>query len=170
LLPTEAQEITIVPRQAPRVAFAALALTTILCGCTIRLISEYDPETDRGVSALQSEVTAQLATLEQLGAGPGGQPVSPDCKFENFKETYAQLAAQAHVLKVRNEVRDKNELTTTQLGLLEKNLGEQLVSLHRDADGQCMTRGTVLAARETLDQLFRAILKLEIAKQKFRGG
>ena len=156
--------------RAAKVALAALALTTFLGGCTIRLISEYDPETDQGVSALQSEVTAQLAILEQLGAGPGGQPVSPACKFENFKDSYTQFAAQAHVLKVRNEVRDKNELTTTQLELLEKNLGEQLVALHREADGQCMTRGTVIAARETLDQMFRAILKLEIAKQKYRGG
>ena len=148
---------------------AALALTTLLGGCAVQLISDYDPETDQGISALQSEVTAQLAILEQLGAAPGG-PKSPECKFENFKDSYAQFAAQAHVLKVRNEARFKNELTTTQIELLEKNLGEQLVALHRDAEGQCMTSGTVIAARATLDQLFRAILKLEIAKQKVRQG
>ena len=156
-------------RAATATTLAAFALTTLLSGCAVQLISEYDAETDQGVSSLQSEVTAQLAILEQLGAAPGG-PKSPECKFENFKDSYTQFAAQAHVLLVRNQVRDKNQQTITQLELLEKNLGEGLVTTHRDADGQCMTRGTVIVARETLDQLFRAILKLEIAKKQVRGG
>ena len=149
---------------------AVLLSAVILSGCTLRLISDYDPETDRGVSSLQADVTTHLARLDRLSGGPGGRPQSPQCRFENFADVYAGFAARAHVLKVRNEVRDKNQLTTTQLGLLEQNLGEGLVATHRDADGGCLTHGAILAAREIMDQMFRAILKLELAKQQFRGG
>jgi hypothetical protein len=152
-------------------------LSILLCtaallsgGCAIQLVSEYDPETDQGVSELQADVTAHFAKLDRLSMGPNGQPSSPACKFDNFGDTYAQFAARAHVLKIRNEVRVKNELTTAQLGLLEQNLGEGLVATHRDADGGCMTHGAILAAREIMDQMFRAILKLELAKKQFRGG
>jgi hypothetical protein len=149
---------------------SALIASALLAGCAVQFVSQYDPETDEGVSALHSELTAHFATLNQLAVGPNGQPMSPACKFENFRETYAQLAAQAHVLKVRNEVRDQNELTVAQLGLLEQNLGELLPATHRDGDGGCMTQGAILVARETMDQMFRAILKLELAKKQFRGG
>lgn len=142
----------------------------LLGGCAIQLVSEYDEGTDEGVSELQADVTAHFAKLDRLSAGPTGQPVSPACKFENFADAYAQFAARAHVLKIRNEVRVKNELTTTQLGLLEQNLGEGLVATHRDAGGGCMTHGAILAAREIMDQMFRAILKLELSKKQFRGG
>lgn len=148
----------------------AVLLSLLLAGCAVQFVSDYDPETDQGVSALQSEVTAHFATLGQLATGPNGRPLSPDCKFENFRAVYAQFAAQAHVLKVRNEVRDKNELTIAQLGLLEQNLGELLPAAHRDGDGACMSSGAVLVARETMDQAFRAILKLELAKKQMRGG
>jgi hypothetical protein len=73
------------------------------------------------------------------------------------------------VLKVRNEVRDKNALTIAQLGLLEQNLAELLPAAHRDGDGGCMTRGAILVAQETMDQTFRAILKLELGKKQMRG-
>jgi hypothetical protein len=149
---------------------AVLTACALLTGCQVRFVSEYDLDTDEGVSALQADVTAHFATLEQLAVGPNGQPISPACKFENFREVYAQFSAQAHVLKVRNEVRDKNELTVAQLGLLEQNLADLLPATHRDGDGACMTRGAVTVARATMDQLFRAILKLELGKKYFRGG
>lgn len=146
------------------------AVCGVLPGCAVQMVSSYDPETDHGVSQLHAEVTELLANLDLLAAGPNGRPISPDCKFENFRHDYSQLAAKAHVLKIRNEIREKNELTTTQLGLLEQNLGELLPTTHREADGGCMTRGAVLVARESMDQMFRAILKLELAKKQFRGG
>lgn len=149
---------------------ALLFATALLAACQVRFISEYDEATDLGVSALQGEVTAQLATLDQLASGPDGRPVTPACKFENFKDAYAQFAAQAHVLLVRNQIREKNQPTTDQLKLLEQNLAEGLPTVHREADGGCMSRGAVTVARETLDQTFRSILKLEIAKKQFRGG
>lgn len=150
--------------------FVAGAAAMLLAGCAVSLVSDYDPETDQGVSALQYEVTEHLTTLDLLAAGPNGRPVTPDCKYENFAAVYAQFAARAHVLKVRSEVRPKNELTTTQLGLLEQNLGEGLATTHREADGGCLSHGAIVVARETMDQMFRAILKLELAKKQFRGG
>lgn len=152
-----------------RAIVTALLASALLAGCQVRFVSEYDADTDEAVSALHAEVTAHFASLEQLAAGPNGQPVSPACKYENFRETYAQLAAQAHVLTVRNEVRDKNELTVAQLGLLEQNL-ELLPATHRDGEGGCMTKGAITVARATMDQIFRAILKLELGKKYFRGG
>lgn len=146
----------------------ALASALLLAGCT--MLSDYDAETDRGVSDLQTQVASHLATLEQLAEGPDGNPVSPACRFDNFKDTYVQLAAKVHVLAVRNEARDKNELTTQQLSLLSSTLSEGLVAVHREADGQCMSKGAVVAARQILDQNFRAILKLELAKKQYRGG
>lgn len=154
-------------RSVRQIAFA-FAIYMLLAGCTF--LSEYDPETDQGVSALQSEVASHLAKLELLADGPDGRPVSPACRFENFKDTYADLAAKAHVLAVRNEARDKNELTTQQLALLSNSISNGLVTVHRDADGQCLSMGAIVAARQTLDQNFRAILKLELAKKQSRGG
>jgi hypothetical protein len=150
-----------------RLAVTALSAAALLGACT--LISDYDERTDEGVNELQTEVATHLAVLEQLAAGPNGKPVSPECKFANFQDTYAQLIAHAHVLTVRNEARAKNELTTQQLTLLTKSLGDGLVAVHRDADGQCMSEGAIIIAQQILDQNFRAILKLELAKKEYRA-
>jgi pyruvate/2-oxoacid:ferredoxin oxidoreductase beta subunit len=160
---------TKIVRRAMQTALG-FALVALLSACTIRLISEYDAETDKGVTQLQSAVATHLATLAQLSKGLDGAPVKPACQYENFGNTYAQLAAQARVLVVRNEVRIKNEQTTQQLKSLTETLEKELPELHRSVPDRCMTQGTVEAARTIVEQHFRAILKLELAKKIYRGA
>lgn len=149
---------------------AVLFVAVWLAGCQVTLVSEYDADTDQAVTALQSGVAKHLATLEQLATATAGAPKHPDCEFARYADAYAGFAAQAHVLVVRNEARPKNDLTVQQLRLLSDSLTNALPVLHQTADGGCMTAGAVVAARETLDQNFRAILKLELAKKSYRGG
>ena len=138
-------------------------------GCAIRLVSEYDEATDRGVTQLQSDVAAQLTQLKDLIDPQTRKPKHPDCEFDKFSGAYSRLAASAHVLVVRNEARQKNTLTTEQLKLLESSIGEELVTVHRESDDKCMNAGAIQVVSDALDQNFRAILKLELAKKLYRG-
>jgi hypothetical protein len=144
------------------------ALLTV-AGCTTRLISEYDEATDQAVTQLQAHVASHLATLNQLVDPETAKPKHPDCEFDRFTSTYAQLSADVHVLVVRNEARQKNALTTAQLKVLEDSISSALVTLHRDSDDKCMDAGTIVVAGQMLDQNFGAILKLELAKKLYRG-
>jgi hypothetical protein len=115
-------------------------------------------------------MASHLAKLEQLANGPGGKPTVPACQFDNFSDAYAQFSARAHVLTVRNEARSKNEPTTEQLRSLEESIGQLLVAVHRAGNDQCMSSGAIAASTSALDQHFRAILKLELAKKIYRGA
>jgi len=157
-------------KRSTALAAVAACVVFVLAGCTIRLISEYDETTDAAVTQLQTDVAEHLAVLKGFTDPETGKPSHPKCEFKNFGDTYAQLAAKAHVLVVRNESRPKNGLTTDQLKLLEQSIGEHLVGFHRDADGECLTAGAIDTAGEALDQNFRAILKLELAKKQYREG
>ena len=150
------------------VVTGVVCIAAMLGGCAVALVSAYDAETDQGVTALQTGIARHLATLEQLATADQGNPKHPDCEYARYVETYAEFSADAHVLIVRNEARPKNELTVQQLQSLADSLAQGLPVVHQTATGGCMTAGAVAAARETLDQNFRAILKLELAKKSYR--
>ena len=147
-----------------------LGIVLAASGCTVRLMSEYDAETDQAITALQSDVALHLARLVALSKGPDDKAQHPACEFANFTDLYRQFAARAHVIDVRNSARRKNNLTTQQIEGLYESLATELPTLHREATGSCLTAGAITAAEASLDQHFRAILKLELAKKTYRAA
>ena len=130
-----------------------LALATVLPACsTVVLMSPYDEQTDVGVTSLQKKVDG---ALEQLGKAP-----LPD--YGSLQPTYAEINGDLAVLVSRNTLREKNTLTLGQLG----NLSKELKILEDQHAAGSLKSVMVGPMRDSLDQTFRAILKLEISKKE----
>ena len=138
--------------QQSRPARTFVLAFTLLLGCTVRWISTYDETTDKDVTALQHKVAALLTSLDTPNPVP----------YEKAAAQYAGIYNDLRALIIRNEARDKNELTTQQLRLLDSNI-QTLEKLHMAPD---FKRELVPPARASIDQIFRAILKLELAKKE----
>ena len=139
-------------RNGWHLAYGASAILILSLACTVRWISTYDETTDKGVTALEQKV-------DELFSLVGANPPASHAKVE---PQYQSIYRDLQLLIVRNEARDKNELTTQQLRLLDSNL-RTFEKLHADKD---FTRELVPPAKATIDQIFRAILKLELAKKE----
>jgi len=130
--------------------FAAYALAG---GCShVQLISSYDETTDREVTALHKAVSQLLDDLDA--------PKTP--AYTSMSRRYAALGSDLRSLQFRNEARPRNALTIEQLQLLRANL-DKLEQVHKEG---LLVQDMVPIQRSTLDQTFRAILKLELAKKE----
>jgi len=144
----------------------ALAFAVVLVGCQFTFISPYDQQTDIGVTALQKEVDGLLDQLTQ----------TPVPSYASLQATYVDIHSQLNSLYSRNQLREKNSQTVAQLAALAKEI-DDLEGLH--GKGQIIpamvakpTPNNVDGgpARASLDQTFRAILKLEITKKETAGA
>jgi hypothetical protein len=138
--------------QQSRSARALILSLTLVVGCTVRWISTYDETTDKDVTALEHKVDALFTSLD----------VPIPITHEKAAAQYTSIYSDLHTLIVRNEARDKNELTTQQLRLLDSNI-QTFEKLHMAPD---FKRELVSPAKASIDQIFRAILKLELAKRE----
>lgn len=136
---------------------AVAAVLLLLSACSPRLISDYDETTDRSVTELQRMVESFLTTLER-------DPTPPACEYARQRQFYHDASVAISALALRNEIRTHNEITNAQIGLLKKSL-DALERLHQTS---CLSPLQVQLVRDGFNQSFRAILKLELAKQ--RGG
>jgi hypothetical protein len=152
-----------------------------LCACRALFVSEYDPTTDRGVTALHQEIDAHLAWLEQLAAEPPElESLEQDCDPAVFAESQRDLNTRVRSLILRNEARARNERTVAQLRALQASLAtlrQQQQERYAPTDpgrtiaqpgDRCLGTGQIEANRQILEQHVRAILKLELAKRDFR--
>lgn len=153
-------------------SLAAVVLVCVLAGCRVALVSDYDATTDQWITELHQAIDAHLSTLESLGKlqdSSSGQQCQPD----RFTDTYNSINARMRSLILRNEVRAKNTQTVEQLKLLQstiQKLQQQQITRYADDAGQrCMSLEQVRVNREILEQLIRAVLKLELSKRDFRG-
>lgn len=136
-----------------RFPFSALVLlTAIFAGCTVTFISSYDEATDKGITALQKSVGGLTSQLDQA-------PV-PD--YKGLAGSYNAIRGDLSSLHLRNEARPKNTLTVKQLDELKAIL-DKLEELHKEGK---LNQAMVEPTRETLNQTFRALLKLELAKKE----
>ncbi len=150
--------------------FGGLLLAIAASGCQVRLISDYDSYTDESVSKLQKSLEKHLTTMERAAVGFDGKPVHPDCDYATNTDFYVEAIATARSLKTRNEVRPKNSITTLQLGLLVENI-QLIEELHKGSPpsmDHCLSAEDIALNRLNMDQMFVAILKLEIAKKEGR--
>jgi hypothetical protein len=135
---------------------ATLAVAVLAClvaGCRVALISDYDSTTDQWIPELHQGIT--------------------QCHPDRFADTYGNINARMRSLILRNEVRAKNTQTVEQLKLLQSSIGklqQQQAARYADSHEQrCMSSEQVQVNRELLEQLIRAVLKLELSKRDFRG-
>jgi hypothetical protein len=162
-------------------AVVLAAAAALLAGCPAYFVSEYDATTDRGVTALQGSIERHLGQLETLAREPPGlESLVEACKPDRFDDAYREMLSDLRSLIVRNEAREKNDLTVQQLKGLQESLAT-LQQLQRERyeptdpervitkpGDRCMGSGQIEATRQILEQHFRAILKLELAKRDFR--
>ncbi len=160
-----------------------VAAGLLLAGCQIQFVSHYDATTDKGVTALQRAIGRHLTALDALAAEPAAlESLTESCSPAKFAATYRKLQGDLHTLIVRNEAREKNDLTVRQLEGLRDSL-DALQKLQQERyeptdpsrrigqpGDRGLSAGLVEAGRQSLDQHIRAILKLELAKRDFRKG
>ena len=109
-----------------------------------------------GVTNLQKKVDS---ALDQLGKSP-----MPD--YASLQPTYADINADLGALYSRNTLREKNSFTLNQLG----NLTNELKTLEDQHHAATLNAAMLGPMRDSLDQTFRAILKLEITKKETGGS
>jgi hypothetical protein len=143
----------------PLVVFLAFSLI----GCTVKLISSYDEQTDKSVSALQRKVETFLVGLENLHG-------LPECIYAHQKHFYQEVKVDVSAMKVRAAAIPQNEITTEQLDLLSNSF-DNLEELHKikskkEIGKNCISKEELGPLKENFATSFTAILKLELAKKR----
>lgn len=133
---------------------------TVLAGCQVQWVSEYDEKTDAGVTQFQQAYN--VFSYELMA-----KTTYPACSYSNFATTYAQLAADAMVIHTRAQAIPLNSHTVLQTDALVKNLLE-LRRTHQetDTDEECLSSSYIAQSSNLMNQVVRAILSLEIAKKR----
>ena len=131
-----------------------LVLSILVCGCTVKLISSYDENTDKAVTQLQKDFETFFVTVES-------QAGLPECKYLKHKNFYLNSKVSISAIEVRARAIPKNEITIEQIKLLKKNLS-LLEKLHKLG---CFTPNQVENLRNSFNSSITAILKLELAKK-----
>ena len=149
-------------------ALAGSALIGLCTACTVQLISPYDEQTDKSVTALQRKVETFFVKLE-------GLQVSPECRYNNNKTFYEESKVDISAIQVRAVAIPKNDVTSEQIQLLSKSL-DALEKIHsgklatkgdaKTKGNGCMDPAELAADRQAFNSSFTAILKLEIAKKR----
>jgi hypothetical protein len=138
-----------------KIFLALLVLSILFCGCTVKLISSYDENTDKAVTKLQKDFETFFVTVES-------QAGLPECKYKNHKAFYLDSKVAISAIDVRAKAIPNNEITIEQVGLLKKNIA-LLEKLHKLG---CFTPGQVENLRNSFNSSITAILKLELAKKR----
>jgi hypothetical protein len=131
----------------------------LVSACNVRWVSEYDAQTDQGVTKLHRKMETFLTALEQ-------QQV-PDCLSTEHGQFYQQSLVDVRALKVRAKAIPNNDITLQQLTLLEDNLS-LMSTLHKaqDDSNTCLALGVITFNRSNFESIFTAILKFELAKKR----
>ncbi len=127
----------------------------VFSGCTeIRLISEYDEQTDKSITQFQRKIEAFLISLERnIG--------TEQAKYENNTQYYDEFKVDLSAIRVRAAAIPKNSITIQQIDLLIDSLNN-LEKLHQHG----LTREDIGPLRTAFNTSCTAILKLELAKKR----
>jgi hypothetical protein len=130
---------------------------------TIKLVSNYDEETDRSVMALQRKAESFLIKLEELDG-------SPECTYEHHKLFYAGAKVEISAIHVRAAALPDNQPTVEQVASLAQTL-DSLEQLHKGKlkrGRSCFSKEEIAPVRRAFNAGFITIIKRELAKK--RGG
>jgi hypothetical protein len=129
-------------------------IALLVAACTVRFISRYDAITDDAISKLQQQTDQFIDNMSMTDPPP---------RYAEAKPSYDAIRSGLQSVTQRNEVRDHNDLTRRQLGELQAALA-RLEEQHK-SDGT-LPKPFWGPAKASLDQIFRALIKLELAKKE----
>ena len=135
--------------------FSAFILVLILSSCSVQLVSDYDEETDKNVTALHEKVETFFVSLED-------KTDEPECTYESNKSFYQEVHVATSALEVRAKAIPKNDITLQHIALLDNSF-EKLKELHLLG---CIGSEQIPLLRSDFNTHFTAILKLELAKKR----
>lgn len=132
------------------VAWVALSC---FAGCThITLISPYDQDTDKAVTAVGKKIDALMTKLD----------TDPVPAYDSVKNDYDDLRADVAALRLRNAARPNNSLTVQQVD----HLAAALKDVEQQHKASRLNQAMVPVMRGQLDEIVGAILKLELTKKE----
>ncbi|MBO0612232.1 hypothetical protein [Thiothrix fructosivorans] len=126
-----------------------------LTGCAVSLISSYDEQTDKAVTALQKKTEEHFVLLDSVAG-------LPECKYEKHKEFYNKTKVDVSGIKVRVAAIPDNKITIDQTELLSRSFND-LESLHKIS---CLSKDQIKILSIQFNTSFTSILKLELAKRR----
>ena len=136
-------------------SLAPLVLFLALAGCSgIRLVADYDEQTDISITAFQRKIETFLTGLER-NAG------KPETRYEANVKFYDEAKVDLRVARVRAAAIPKNDLTVQQLDLLLDSL-VTLEELHKGG----IAPQQIAPLRSAFNTSCTAILTLELAKRR----
>jgi len=132
-------------------------LAVVLCiftllACSVRLISNYDPQIDQAATTLQKEMDGFLTRLES----------DPPPSYAKSKQFYDDYAVDLRSVLIRAQSHPKNTQTEKQLALMMNNL-KQLEEVHKAGN---VSPEVVATMRGLFNQGWLAIIRLEVAKNR----
>jgi hypothetical protein len=140
----------------------SIAALTILClvlaSCAhISLIAPYDERIEKGITELQKETTAFFVKVERQGG-------SNKDDYSKHTEFYDKSKVATKSLMIRAGATAQNKRTEQQIKLLMEKY-DKLENQHKT---EGLTSYTVAPLESSFDDIFRAILTLEVAKKDLK--
>jgi hypothetical protein len=131
-----------------------LLLLLSMSGCTIRLISDYDENTDKEIVDVDRKIESLFLSLEKSAGTNEGE-------YSRFENAYKDIRVGLNVLKARAVSREKNDIQVQQIDLLLGSL-KNMEDLHKGN----LTKEQLPPLKTAFIVSIQAILKLEIAKKR----
>lgn len=134
---------------------AVFLLALLLSGCSsIRLVGDYDAQTDKGITALQKDMEVFFVTLESAD----GLMAAPYAASKGF---YGQTKVAISSLRIRADALERNSLSVRMLDKLQNNF-DRLAADHREG----ISKRELPLYRGGLNSQFTSLLTFELAKRR----
>jgi len=136
-------------------SFLVLLVLTIASCAHVQLMAPYDERIEKGVTELQKNTTEFFVKIERKGG-------SDKVDYNNHTSFYDDSKVSTKSLLIRAGATAQNEKTQGQVILLM----EKYRSLEKQHKTLGLTPYTIPSLESSFDQIFRAILTLEVAKKE----
>jgi len=136
-------------------AFSVLLILTLLSCAPIQLIAPYDERIENGIKELQKNTTEFFVKIERQGG-------SNKNDYKNHVKFYDNSKVSTKSLLIRAGATAQNEKTEGQI----TSLMDKYKSLEEQHKKIGLTLNTIPSLESSFDQIFRAILTLEVAKKE----
>ena len=138
------------------VLFILVSFVLTMAACAhVQLIAPYDERIDKGITELQKNTTEFFVGIERKGG-------SDKTDYNNYTKFYDDSKVSAKSLLIRAGAVVQNKKTEDQIILLM----EKYKSLEEQHKTIGLTSYTIAPLESSFDQIFRAILTLEVAKKE----
>jgi hypothetical protein len=134
---------------------AVLFISLALSGCAgIKLVGEYDEQTDKGITALQKGMEMFFVKLESVE----GDMAAP---YKTTSAFYGETKVAISSLRIRADALERNSLTVRMLDRLQTNF-DALAIDHKEG----INKQELPLYRGGFNSQFTAILTFELAKKR----